>query len=111
MYNTCTASRSHRQLGQEQVAHTHQEAVNTKPQSQRLGAATGAATGAASGAATVAHWLQQRQSNRNLAGAATGAAAEARRLQQEEQADLFVFNDTIEGPRAPAVEPGQSNCS
>jgi hypothetical protein len=25
---------------------------------------------------------------------------------QEEQ-DLFVFNDTIEGPRAPAVKPGR----
>jgi hypothetical protein len=24
----------------------------------------------------------------------------------KEQEDLFVFNDTIEGPRAPAVKPG-----
>ena len=25
---------------------------------------------------------------------------------EEEEEDLFVFNDTIEGPRAPAVKPG-----
>jgi len=25
----------------------------------------------------------------------------------EEEEDLFVFNDTIEGPRAPAVKPGR----
>jgi hypothetical protein len=24
--------------------------------------------------------------------------------EEEEQEDLFIFNDTIEGPRAPAVE-------
>ena len=26
---------------------------------------------------------------------------------EEEEEDLFVFKDTIEGPRAPAVEPGR----
>jgi hypothetical protein len=26
--------------------------------------------------------------------------------EEEEEEDLFVFNDTIEGPRAPAVKPG-----
>jgi hypothetical protein len=25
--------------------------------------------------------------------------------EEEEEEDLFVFNDTIEGPRAPAVKP------
>jgi hypothetical protein len=28
--------------------------------------------------------------------------------EEEEEEDLFVFNDTIEGPRAPAVKPGAS---
>ena len=28
--------------------------------------------------------------------------------EEEEEEDLFVFNDTIEGPRAPAVKPGRS---
>ena len=27
--------------------------------------------------------------------------------EDEEEEDLFVFNDTIEGPRAPAVKPGR----
>ena len=27
--------------------------------------------------------------------------------EEEEEEDLFVFNDTIEGPRAPAVKPGR----
>ena len=27
--------------------------------------------------------------------------------EEEEAEDLFVFNDTIEGPRAPAVKPGR----
>jgi hypothetical protein len=27
--------------------------------------------------------------------------------EEEEEEDLFIFNDTIEGPRAPAVEPGR----
>ncbi len=27
--------------------------------------------------------------------------------EEEEEKDLFVFNDTIEGPRAPAVKPGR----
>ncbi len=26
---------------------------------------------------------------------------------EEEEEDLFVFNNTIEGPRAPAVKPGR----
>ena len=26
---------------------------------------------------------------------------------EEEEEDLLVFNDTIEGPRAPAVKPGR----
>jgi len=26
---------------------------------------------------------------------------------EEEEEDLFVFNDTIEGPRAPVVKPGR----
>jgi hypothetical protein len=26
-------------------------------------------------------------------------------IEEEEEEDLFVFNDTIEGPRAPAVKP------
>jgi hypothetical protein len=25
----------------------------------------------------------------------------------EEEEDLFIFNDTIEGPKAPAVKPGR----
>jgi hypothetical protein len=25
---------------------------------------------------------------------------------EKEEEDLFIFNDTIEGPRAPAVKPG-----
>jgi hypothetical protein len=29
-------------------------------------------------------------------------------MEEEEEEDLFVFNDTIEGPRAPAVEPGRA---
>jgi hypothetical protein len=28
-------------------------------------------------------------------------------MEEEEEEDLFVFNDTIEGPRAPAVKPGR----
>jgi hypothetical protein len=32
--------------------------------------------------------------------------ATARRREEEEE-DLFVFNDTMEGPRAPAVKPGR----
>ncbi len=27
--------------------------------------------------------------------------------EEEEEEDVFVFNDTIEGPRAPAVKPGR----
>jgi hypothetical protein len=27
--------------------------------------------------------------------------------EEEEEEDLFVFNDTVEGPRAPAVKPGR----
>jgi len=27
--------------------------------------------------------------------------------EEEEEEDLFVFNDTIEGPTAPAVKPGR----
>jgi hypothetical protein len=27
--------------------------------------------------------------------------------QEEEEEDLFMFNETIEGPRAPAVKPGR----
>ena len=27
--------------------------------------------------------------------------------EREEEEDLFVFKDTIEGPRAPAVKPGR----
>ena len=30
-----------------------------------------------------------------------------REEEEEEEEDLFVFNDTIEGPRAPAVKPGR----
>ena len=30
--------------------------------------------------------------------------------EEEEEEDLFVFNDTIEGPRAPAVKPGLCFC-
>ena len=29
------------------------------------------------------------------------------RKEEEEEEDLFVFNDTTEGPRAPAVKPGR----
>ena len=32
---------------------------------------------------------------------------EEEQQQQEEEEDLFVFNDTIEGPRATAVKPGR----
>jgi hypothetical protein len=28
--------------------------------------------------------------------------------EDEEEEDLFVFNDSIEGPRAPAVKPGRA---
>jgi hypothetical protein len=27
--------------------------------------------------------------------------------EEEEEEELFVFNDTIEGPRAPAAKPGR----
>jgi hypothetical protein len=27
--------------------------------------------------------------------------------EEEEEEDLFVLNDTVEGPRAPAVKPGR----
>jgi hypothetical protein len=30
-----------------------------------------------------------------------------RREEEEEEENLFIFNDTIEGPRAPAVRPGR----
>ena len=30
-----------------------------------------------------------------------------RRRKEKEEEDLFVLNDTIEGPRAPAVRPGR----
>ena len=33
--------------------------------------------------------------------------AEEEEEEEEEEEDLFVFNDTIEGPRAPAVKPGR----
>ena len=29
-----------------------------------------------------------------------------KKMGEEEEEDLFVFNDTIGGPRAPAVKPG-----
>ncbi len=32
---------------------------------------------------------------------------EAEEGEEEEEEDLFVFNDTIEGPRAPVVKPGR----
>ena len=32
-------------------------------------------------------------------------ASEEEEEEEEEEEDLFVFNDTIEGPRAPAVKP------
>ncbi len=32
---------------------------------------------------------------------------EGRGEEEEEEEDLFVFNDTIEGPREPAVKPGR----
>jgi hypothetical protein len=31
----------------------------------------------------------------------------AREEEEEEEEDFFVFNDTIEGPRAPVVMPGR----
>ena len=34
-------------------------------------------------------------------------AAAQEEEEEEEEEDLFVFNDTIEGPRAPAVKPGR----
>ncbi len=37
---------------------------------------------------------------------AAAAAAWRGREEEEEEEDLFVFNDTVEGPRAPAVKPG-----
>ncbi len=33
--------------------------------------------------------------------------SEGEEEEEEEEEDLFVFNDTIEGPRAPAVKPGR----
>jgi hypothetical protein len=38
----------------------------------------------------------------NQEGGGTGEEEE-----EEEEEDLFVFNDTIEGPRAPAGKPGR----
>ncbi len=35
-----------------------------------------------------------------------GRGEEEEELEPEEKEDLFVFNDTMEGPRAPAVKPG-----
>ena len=36
-----------------------------------------------------------------------GVEEEEEEEEVEEEEDLFVFNDTIEGPRAPAVKPGR----
>ena len=36
-----------------------------------------------------------------------GVLKEKEEEEEEEEEDLFVFNDTIEGPRAPAVKPGR----
>ena len=37
-----------------------------------------------------------------------GRPQRRRKFLGEEEEELFVFNDTIEGPRAPAVKPGAS---
>jgi hypothetical protein len=36
-----------------------------------------------------------------------GGPGRLKEEEEEEEEDLFVFNDTIEGPRAPAVKPGR----
>jgi hypothetical protein len=41
------------------------------------------------------------------ADAQLGSQAIVRGEEEEEEEDLFVFNDTIEGPRASAVKPGR----
>ena len=38
---------------------------------------------------------------------ATEKVSQIEEEEEEEEEDLFVFNDTIEGPRAPAVKPGR----
>jgi len=42
-----------------------------------------------------------------MRGSPDGMIEPASHRQEEEEEDLFVFNDTIEGPRAPAVKPGR----
>ena len=39
--------------------------------------------------------------------AGVGGPSPPEEEEEEEEEDLFVFNDTIEGPRAPAVKPGR----
>jgi hypothetical protein len=42
------------------------------------------------------------------ARAAPGGLGCREEEEEEEEEDLFVFNDTIEGPRAPTVKPGRT---
>ena len=54
--------------------------------------------------------LRKKKSN-TLVGASDagvgGPSPPEEEEEEEEEEDLFVFNDTIEGPRAPAVKPGR----
>jgi len=40
-------------------------------------------------------------------GGKPGRITQEEEEEEEEEEDIFVFNDTIEGPRAPAVKPGR----
>ena len=40
-------------------------------------------------------------------GAEPSSMSSVEEEEEEEEEDLFVFNDTIEGPRSPAVQPGR----
>ena len=53
--------------------------------------------------------LKNKQSTHTHPSPLSGvlALSQSRRWQGGEEEDLFVFNDTIEGPRAPAVKPGR----
>jgi len=55
--------------------------------------------------------FKQRAGSLTISSPALHGKGEADRSEEEEEEeeeeDLFVFNDTIEGPRAPAVKPGR----
>ena len=55
---------------------------------------------------TTASW-RPRRSRPDCARCKSGRPSLPEEEEEEEEEDLFVFNDTIEGPRAPAVKPGR----